>query len=286
MLSIIACSVLLLLILAYLFMICPNIIKDRKESMRSFEAVYIAHRGFFDNKGGVPENSLSAFQRAVDFGYGIELDVQLSRDGYLLVFHDDSMERMCGINMKLRDMDYKETQSCHLLGTSERIPLFTDVLKIVDGKVPLIVEVKYEGDVIATTKALATVMDSYHGDWCMESFDPRSLRWFKNNRPSIIRGQLSTDYWKDDLQQTFVNRLFLTNLMYNSLGRPDFIAYNHKYYTNISLNICRFLFSPGMVAWTIKSKKELELAGQHHFDIFIFDGFDPGLVNFNAHNKS
>lgn len=265
----------LVIFVVFLFMICPDLSQSRKKKMRPFESVYIAHRGFFDNHGGCPENSLPAFQRAVDFGFGIELDVQLSKDGQLLVFHDDSMKRMCGIDMNLRDLDFADIQKHHLLDTNETIPLFKDVLTVIGGKVPLIVEVKYEGNVIATTKAMANIMDGYRGVWCMESFDPRSLRWFKMNRPSIIRGQLSTDYRKDNLQQTAINKMLLTNLMYNMVGRPDFIAYNHKYFRNISLNVCRSLFSPKLVAWTIKSKQEMELAKQHHFDIFIFDSFNP-----------
>ena len=275
MLFFIICLAFVLFVFAFLFMICPNLAKDRKKKMQPFESVYIAHRGFFDNQGGIPENSLLAFQKAVDAGFGIELDVQLSNDGYLLVFHDDSMKRMCGIDKKLREMDFDEIQKYSLLNTNEKIPLFKDVLEVINGKVPLIVEVKYEGDVIATTKTMANMMDDYQGIWCMESFDPRSLQWFKQHRPSIIRGQLSTDYWKDQLEQTMINKLFLTNLMYNMLGRPDFIAYNHIYYNNMTLNICRKLFSPAMVAWTIKSKNEMDLAKRHHFEIFIFDSFDP-----------
>lgn len=275
MLLFVLCLLFALFFLVFLFMICPNLSKDRKRKMQPFENVYIAHRGFFNNRNGIPENSLPAFRRAVEMGLGIELDVQLSKDGFLLVFHDDSMERMCGVDKKLREMDYADIQGYPLVGTNERIPLFSDVLKVIDGKVPLIVEVKYEGNVIATTKAMAKMMDGYKGVWCMESFDPRSLRWFKQNRPSIIRGQLSTDYWKDELEQTKINKFLLTNLMYNMLGRPDFIAYNHKHYNNWSLTICRKFFSPEMVAWTIKNKKEMELAKDHYFKILIFDSFNP-----------
>ena len=275
MLLFVFCLLFALFIFVFLFMICPNLSKDRKRKMQPFENVYIAHRGFFNNRSGIPENSLPAFRRAVEMGFGIELDVQLSKDGFLLVFHDDSMERMCGVDKKLREMDYADIQGYPLVDTNERIPLFSDVLKVIDGKVPLIVEVKYEGNVIATTKAMAQMMDGYKGVWCMESFDPRSLRWFKQNRPLIIRGQLSTDYWKDELEQTNINKFLLTNLMYNMLGRPDFIAYNHKYYSNWSLAICRKVFSPEMVAWTIKNQKEMELAKDHFFNILIFDSFNP-----------
>ena len=163
MLSIILSILLFLFILigGYLYMICPNLNKDRKQSMKAFEEVYIAHRGFFDNKKGVPENSIPAFQKAVEYGFGIELDVQLSKDGYLLVFHDDNLKRMCGVDKKLREMNYEEILQYSLLNTNEKIPLFTEVLKVIGGKVPLIVEVKYEGDVINATQKTAEIMDEY-----------------------------------------------------------------------------------------------------------------------------
>lgn len=273
--TIIVLSIVVVLIGAFFFAICPNLDKTRKAKMKPFEEVYIAHRGFFDNTKGVPENSLPAFRKAVEAGYGIELDVQRSKDGQLFVFHDDSMERMCGIKKNLRDMTTEEIRQCRLLDTEEKVPFFSDVLAVINGKVPLIVEIKYEGDFIATTEATAVVMDSYQGIWCMESFEPRSVQWYKKHRPDIIRGQLSTDYRKDNWEKPRVEQFCLTNLMYNMLSRPDFIAYNHKYHDNLSLNLCRSLFGAEMVAWTIKNQKELELAKQHHFEILIFDSFDP-----------
>ena len=101
---------LVVLIGFYLYLICPNTNRKRKNAMQAFEKVYIAHRGFFDNKNGIPENSLPAFQKAVDAGLGIELDVQLSKDGYLLVFHDEDLKRMCGVDKKIRELNYAEIQ--------------------------------------------------------------------------------------------------------------------------------------------------------------------------------
>ena len=114
---------LVVLIGFYLYLICPNTNRKRKNAMQAFEKVYIAHRGFFDNKNGIPENSLPAFQKAVDAGLGIELDVQLSKDGYLLVFHDEDLKRMCGVDKKIRELNYAEIQQYTLLDTQERIPL-------------------------------------------------------------------------------------------------------------------------------------------------------------------
>lgn len=103
---------------------------------------YIAHRGVHDEN--IPENSLIAFQKAVDLGYNIELDVHIIKDNNIVVFHDDNLERMTGINRNLKDCTYEELQSYSLKNTNQKIPLLSDVLKLVNGKVALIVELKID----------------------------------------------------------------------------------------------------------------------------------------------
>ena len=266
--------VLLIVFGLYCYLISPNPDRAGRKRMYSFETHYIAHRGFFHPEDGVTENSLPAFARAVEKGFGIELDVQLSRDGQVVVFHDGSLKRMCGVSWNLRDLDYDALRQLRLRDSEERIPLLTEVLKVIDGRVPLIIEVKHEGDVIATSKKTAEIMDHYSGEWCMESFDPRSLKWFRDNRPSVPRGQLSTDYGRERIRQNVVVNFLLSNLMLNVLGRPDFIAYNHKYAGKASLVLCRKLFHPVMAAWTIKNRQEL-IEAEKNFSVFIFDSFDP-----------
>ena len=131
----------------------PN--RGRKEKMKVFEKQYIAHRGLFDNESEAPENSIPAFQRAVQQGYGIELDVQLTTDNRLVVFHDETLQRMCGFDKKLTECSYDELKHYRLAKSDEKIPLFDEVLKVIDGKVPLIVEVKSEGDWKKTTQLMA-----------------------------------------------------------------------------------------------------------------------------------
>ena len=140
----------ILILLVYLFLIHPRVGKN--VDMSAFEQVYIAHRGYFNNAGECPENSLGAFQKAVENGFGIELDVQLTSDKRLVVFHDDSLLRMCKVDKKVRDCTYEELQQYRLASSNEKIPLFVDVLKLVNGAVPLIIEVKPEGDYILATK--------------------------------------------------------------------------------------------------------------------------------------
>ena len=253
---------------------CLQTRRGCSEGLAPFKKVFIAHRGLFDNAAGSPENSLAAFQRAVDNGYGIELDVQLSEDGELVVFHDENLHRMCGVDRLVRDCSFSELAGVRLGKSSEHIPLFSEVLKYVAGHVPLIVEIKPEGNCIAAAEKTAALLDAYTGEYCVESFEPRVVEWFRKNRPDVIRGQLSTDYFKDNEPGSFLRRFLLSNLFLNWLGRPDFIAYNHKFAGKLAYRICRAIYRPVNVAWTIRSQDELRQASQV-FDVFIFDSFKP-----------
>ena len=256
----------------YLFASAPGI--HKKTKWQHLTGWDYAHRGLYDNEHGIPENSMAAFRRAVDKGYGIELDVQLTTDNRLVVFHDETLQRMCGFDKKLTECSYDELKHYRLAKSDEKIPLFDEVLKVIDGKVPLIVEVKSEGDWKKTTQLMAERMDSYRGCYCMESFHPFAVKWFKDHRPEIIRGQLSTNYFKDKINRKWYEKFLLSNLMLNFLTKPDFIAYNHLWKKDFSYTLCRKLFKPENVAWTIKNQKELEEA-EKTFDVIIFDSFIP-----------
>lgn len=260
--------------LLILYCIAPN--TGRKSQMIMFEKNYIAHRGLFDNQSDVPENSLPAFKKAVEYGYGIELDVQLTSDHQLVVFHDESLKRMCGVERILHKCTFNELQQYTLAESGEKIPLFKDVLKVISGKVPLIVEVKSEGDWKETTKVMAEMMDNYNGCYCMESFHPFAVEWFRKNRPNIIRGQLSTNYFRDGIKRKWYEKFVLTNLMLNFKSKPDFIAYNHLWRDQWAYKLCRRIYDVENVAWTIKSEDELKRA-KEVFQVIIFDSFIPNV---------
>ena len=265
-------GVLVLLIAIYLFCVKPNI--GRRERMKPFEAQYCAHRGLYDNATEAPENSLNAFRKAVESGYGIELDVQLTSDGKLVVFHDGTLKRMCGPDKFLYQCSYDELQQLHLADSDEKIPLFSKVLETVAGKVPLIVEVKSEGDPIATSRATAELLDDYKGIFCVESFHAGAVRWFRKNRPDWIRGQLSMDYFKWKTNNSWLMKLLASDLMFNFVSRPDFIAYDHRHVNRLSYRIVRKLFPVENVCWTVQSQQELEKA-KKVFQCIIFDSFIP-----------
>lgn len=256
----------------YLLCLKPN--TGRRDQMRPFEKVYIAHRGLFDNNSLYPENSLPAFKRAVSRGYGIELDVQLTADHELVVFHDATIKRMCGVTKILHECTYDELQQYRLGISAEKIPLFSEALNIIRGKVPLIIEIKPEGDCIETARTLSEMLKEYPGTYCIESFHPFAVGWYRKHHPEVLRGQLSTNYTKQGELRSWIERFVLSNLLLNFYAKPDFIAYNHKYSSQFSYRLCRKLYDVENVAWTIKTQEELENA-KEIFQVFIFDSFIP-----------
>ena len=235
-----------------------------------------AHRGLFDNESGPPENSLPAFARAVEGGYGIELDVQLSRDGKLVVFHDDDLARMCSAEGRVDSYSYEELREMPLLGSGERIPLFTEVLELVAGRVPLIVELKMSPvNNYPVCEAANRILSGYRGVYCVESFSPLAVRWYRKHRPDVVRGQLSDRMRaKEGGLAARLACFGVRNLLTNGAARPDFIAYCHSDAHQIGFRLCRGLFHPLTVAWTIRSQAEYDRAGRL-FELKIFEGFRP-----------
>lgn len=263
----------LIILILYLFSIMPKIFNT--PDFKDFEGIYYAHRGLHGSKSIAPENSLKAFQLAVEEGYGIELDIQLTKDNIPVVFHDESLDRVCGVSKILKECSYEELQDFTLYDSKEKIPTFIEVLDLVDGQVPLIVEFKDESKDMLICNIVSDYLDSYKGVYCIESFNPLIVLWYKRNRKDVVRGQLSTHHTrKNKTFKTIVRNFILEYLLLNFLTKPDFIAYNHKYKDNLSFVLCKKLFKTKTVAYTIKSNKELAF-NKDDFDLFIFDNFIP-----------
>ena len=263
----------LTLMILYMLAIMPRMLG--RAERRPFMEVLYAHRGLHDNQTDAPENSMKAFEKALEAGFGIELDVQLSKDGIPVVFHDFTLNRICGVEGKVCDYTYEELQAFTLCESSERIPKFEDVLKLVDGKVPLIVELKIEAGNTGVCPAADALLRDYKGIYCIESFNPLGVLWYRKNNKKVLRGQLSHAFTKDE-DKKYHNPLYwaLEHLWFNFLTKPDFIAYDHNAYRNRSRCICRYVYGGLAVAWTIRSQEELD-ARRDDFDLFIFDSFIP-----------
>jgi len=264
------CIIVAVILIAYLISIKPRLL--HRPDYSALHGFYYAHRGLHDNARRIPENSISAIRSAVEHGYGIEFDVHLTKDLIPVVFHDDSLLRICGVNARLRDYTYEELQQFSLLGTSERIPAFTDVLRLVDGRVPLIIEYKVEhGNAAQLCSICNAILADYRGTYCIESFHPQAVRWYRTHRPDIIRGQLSEDFTREKLT---VPRFLLSHLIGNCYASPDFVAYNCRHHGELSRTLCGSLYHSLRVAWTVRSEEELHRIAPY-YDLYIFEGFLP-----------
>ena len=255
----------------YLLAVMPRVVNRPDTGL--LKKKYFAHRGLHDNAGDAPENSMAAFRRAVDAGYGIELDVQMTKDGVPVIFHDAKPKRMCGADGEICDYTYEELQKFTLADSNEHIPRLEELLLMVGGRVPLIVEIKAEKADVSCCEVIDKLLRTYGGEYCIESFNPLVLFWFRRHHNEVVRGQLSTNFRKDGESKVFFS-VALTHLLCNFVGKPDFIAYNLKYMEEPGRRICRKLFKCPAAAWTVRSFEELEKA-RGAFDLFIFESFRP-----------
>ncbi|MBQ7090538.1 MAG: glycerophosphodiester phosphodiesterase [Clostridia bacterium] len=247
------------LLLLWLFLILPRL--RRPTAVKALHQAQYAHRGLHNIQKGIPENSLLAFRRAVEAGYGIELDVHLTRDGKLVVEHDDHLRRTCGSELIIEDCDYADLKDLTLEGTAERLPLLEEVFALVDGKVPLLVEVKvFRGNHQPLCAAVYAALRQYKGAYCVESFDPRAIAWFRRNAKEVVRGQLAGYIRKHGNSLHPAADFALRHLLVNVLGRPDFIAYHYKDARNLSLRICKTLYRAPIFLWTVRNERAQAVA--------------------------
>lgn len=258
----------LVLVLIYLFMVAPRMIN--RADRTPFQNRHYAHRGLFDNDSDAPENSLAAFKKAVDAGHGIELDVQLSKDEKLVVFHDATLKRMCGVDGKVWDYTLEELQQMKLANSNETIPTFEQFLEVVDGKVPFILEFKLDRAQTRVCQYANEALKNYKGVYCIESFHPLALLWYRKNRPDVLRGQLCEEFFRNDTYKGKLLYAILPYMPFNFLTRPDFIAYNHEHAHNISRRTCLALGGLS-VCYTIQSEEEYKKAKENKFELIIFD---------------
>lgn len=221
----------------------------------------IAHRGLHRGTA-VPENSLAAFEAAIAAHHPIELDVQLLADGHLVVFHDRDLKRLTGQKGRIADQSLGTLQQFRLYDTDQVIPSLAEALACIDGRVPLLIELKNEKKVGSPEQALLKTLAGYRGEFAVQSFNPRSLQWFRHQAPDIVRGQLATKP-----QQFLRSTLLLT-----WASAPQFISYNVKALPTLPTTLARQYFNLPLLAWTVRSRADCDRACQHA-DNYIFDPF-------------
>lgn len=243
----------------------------------ALENVRYAHRGLHDLFRGRPENSMAAFRAAVERSFGAELDVHLMADGELAVVHDSDLKRLCGKSVCIEDLTAADLEDYLLQGTAETIPLFRDVLALFEGKTPLVVELKAErGNANALTDAAMALLQNWNGTYCVESFHPGVLLRLKERYPWVLRGQLSQNFLRSSEvgSLSLASRFALTHLLTTALTRPDFIAYNWRDRTNVSLRLMKKLYGVHEVAWTVRDRETMERLDRDGVPS-IFEGFVP-----------
>lgn len=253
----------------WLFLIAPAM--EKKTELSELWKYDYAHRGLHCREGGAPENTLAAFRLAVQYGFGIELDLRLTADRQVVAHHDPSLFRTCGADKRISELSFKELQGFRLFQTEERIPSLSQVLSLVEGRVPLILELKSCENYEELCRLSLRELGGYGGLFCVESFDPRILRWFRLYAPQTARGQLMTRLkgGKDGIGafKAFCGR----NLLTNFLTRPHFTAYEFQWRNNLSLKTAKWLFHMREASWTLKTWEELQKAKQHG-NLCIFEG--------------
>ena len=210
-----------------LYLIAPGGLTKRQKA--PFYGVNFAHRGLHSRDMSVPENSLAAFELAAKAGYGIELDVQLSKDGQVVVFHDDTLDRVCGVHGRVDAFDYSELKKMRLCGSEQTIPLFTEVLRVIRGRGPLLVELKNGPRNRELCEKTYAILADYRGDVCIESFNPFIVAWFRFHAKDLVRGQLSQPMRHYKGETSAPAAFLLSHGLMNFCCRPQFIAYRIGY---------------------------------------------------------
>ena len=273
--------VLLITVLVLFLLWCALLLPRRKHpGWEKLVKVRYAHRGLHDmalEKPLRPENSMAAFQAAVEKGFGAELDVHLMADGGLAVVHDSDLTRICRKNTLIESLRTEDLKDYPLLETKEHIPLLKDVLKLFEGKTPLIIELKVSGsNAAALTDAIMTALKDWNGMYCIESFHPAVLLHLKKRYPEVIRGQLSANFLHSNEAGSLILpvRLILTFLLTTFLTRPDFIAFRWEDRSCPSLRLMRKLYDVHEVGWTVRNQEVMEHLEKNGVTP-IFENFVP-----------
>ncbi|MBR6045849.1 MAG: glycerophosphodiester phosphodiesterase [Ruminococcus sp.] len=241
---------------------------------------FIAHRGLHGN--GVPENSMLAYQLAIDAGLPIELDVRLTKDAKVVVHHDKTLNRMCGVDKYIKDMTYDEIKEYTLAGTDQHIPLFKDVLKFVNGRVPLLVEIKRGHELGVLEKRTDHLLKQYKGEYAVQSFHPMHMLWFRLHSPKTYCGLLVTV--ADDCEpfENISSHLGAQPFMWG-FSNPDFISCDIELLSDKVVDYVRRT-KRELFAWTINSEEYYNkakdvcktLISEKSEDGFDFTKYIPG----------
>lgn len=231
----------------------------------------IAHRGLHDKNA--PENSLKSFENAIKANYAIEFDVHTISDGTIVVFHDDSLKRVTNKDGYVKNLKKEDLKNYKLNGTDEVIPTLKEVLTLINGQVPILIEIKNKGKIGELEKSLLEILKNYKGQYAIQSFNPYSLQYFRINAPEVLRGQISGNLKDSDL--SFIKKYFLKHMLLNKkVSQPNFITYEANAIPNRFIK--KYSHLP-LLVWTVRSQDEYKRVIKYCNNI-IFEDFKPKKI--------
>ena len=245
-----------------------------------------AHRGLHDALNNIAENSLPSFEAAIEHGFGIELDVHLSSDGIPMVFHDEELGRMTGVEGEICDYSSDELKTLKLIPSQSKIPTLKESLELVNGQVPILVEVKNYGKPVGPLEmAIANVIKDYEGPLTIQSFNPMSLKWFYKHMPHIPRGLIAYSFPVEEVPMKASTRFLLKNLLFTPICKPHYIAYEHQDLARHRLRRLHRMRLRGtpVLVWTVRSQEHANLA-MKRADNIIFESFLPNDYQATNHH--
>lgn len=220
------------------------------------ESYIIAHRGIHDNKN-IYENTLESFELAIKKGYIIELDIRITKDKQIVVFHDNNTKRITKQNNIVEESTYQELNNQNII----HIPLLSEVLELVSGKVPLLIELKQTNKVGELENLFMKIMKKYKGKYAIQSFNPNVLYWFKRNYPKVLRGQLASKYNKQKIST--IKKAILSNMLLNIFTKPNFISYKYNELSVSKINKYKKK-NIHLIGWTITNEREFNHYKQYY----------------------
>lgn len=208
----------------------------------------IAHRGVFHNPT-VPENSLPAFQKAIDEKIPFELDVQLTKDDVIVIFHDKNLKRMTGIDKKLVDCTYDELKNYYLFDTKEKIPTLEEVLLLNHDQVFMDIEIKSPKNISETCECVCSLLKDYY-NYSLKSFNPKVCRYLKKHYPSLNVGYLISDIYPKKIYSILLPTHFMIHY-----SKADFLSIRKNLFSKKKYQKLKKKYPISL--WTIKEKEEV-----------------------------
>lgn len=230
---------------------------------------YFAHRGLHNHV--FPENTMAAFLNAVIHNFNIELDIRMTKDNQIIVFHDSTLERLCGRYIKIEETNYEDIKQFTILNTKETIPLLRDVLDKLPDSIHYLIELKPSNKYRKFTTEFVKLMSEYDRTYAIHSFDFRVVNEFRKQAPEIIRGQIASTFSNEN----HVSNKILKHLLSNFITKPDFINYN---FGDLPRKQLDKLYKKGMciISYVARSQKELNFV-RERYDNAVFENFIPEI---------